>query len=85
MPIDPVALTRQLVDIESITENEAAVGHFLSAYLTNLGFHVEQGPVPHSAGQARLRPVTNDRAVSAERPVVSVSRPVPSGIRTSTG
>jgi acetylornithine deacetylase len=54
MPIDPVALTRQLVDIESITENEAAVGHFLSTYLTGLGFHVETTPVPHSAGRERF-------------------------------
>ncbi len=54
MPIDPVALTRQLVDIESITENEAAVGHFLSACLTGLGFRVEKTAVPHSAGRERF-------------------------------
>lgn len=54
MPIDPVTLTRQLVDIESITENEAAVGHFLSTYLTGLGFQVEKMPVPHSAGHERF-------------------------------
>ncbi len=54
MPIDPVVLTRQLVDIESITENEAAVGHFLAAYLTGIGFQVEKTPVPHSAGRERF-------------------------------
>jgi acetylornithine deacetylase len=54
MPIDPVALTRQLVDIESITENEAAVGHFLSTYLTGLGFQVETTSVAHSAGRERF-------------------------------
>ncbi len=54
MPIDPVALTRQLVDIESITENEAAVGHFLSNYLKGLGFEVETTPVPQTAGRERF-------------------------------
>lgn len=54
MHIDPVALTRQLVDIESITENEAAVGHFLVAYLTDRDFRVEKTPVPHSTGRERF-------------------------------
>lgn len=54
MPIDPVALTRQLVDIESITDNEAPVGHFLSTYLTRIGFQVEKMPVPHPAGSDRF-------------------------------
>ncbi len=54
MPIDPVALTRQLIDIESISENEAAVGHFLSTYLTGLGFEVETTPVPQADGRERF-------------------------------
>ncbi|MHB1672697.1 MAG: M20/M25/M40 family metallo-hydrolase [Acidobacteriaceae bacterium] len=54
MPTDPVALTRQLVDIESISENEAEVGHFLSGYLREHGFQVETTPVPHSAGRERF-------------------------------
>ena len=54
MPIDPIALTRQLVDIESISENEAAVGHFLFACLTEQGFQVERMPVPQSAGRERF-------------------------------
>jgi acetylornithine deacetylase len=54
MPTDPVALTRQLVDIESISENEAAVGHFLSGYLREHSFQVETTPVPHSAGRERF-------------------------------
>jgi len=70
MPIDPVALTRQLVDIESITENEAAVGHFLSAYLTGLGFQVETTAVPHSAGQERFNVYAG---VSAEPPDIVLS------------
>ena len=54
MPIDPVALTRQLVDIESISENEAAVGHFLATYLTGLEYQVEKTPVPQIAGRERF-------------------------------
>src|SRR5260370_1030346 len=36
-PMDAVALTRQLVDIESITGNEAQVGEFLYRELCSLG------------------------------------------------
>jgi acetylornithine deacetylase len=36
--MDIVALTRQLVDIESITGNEATVGHFLEQELRKLGY-----------------------------------------------
>jgi acetylornithine deacetylase len=45
--LDAVALTRQLIDIESITYNEGAVGHFLVDVLTARGFHVETMPVEH--------------------------------------
>ncbi len=37
--MDIVALTRQLVDIESITGNEATVGHFLEQELRKLGYN----------------------------------------------
>src|SRR5271170_521681 len=46
MTLDPVHLTRSLVDIESITYNEGAVGVWLEAYLEGLGFAVERMPVP---------------------------------------
>lgn len=45
MPIDPIALTRQLVDIESTTYFEGACGHFLHDYLRGLGYSVEKQPV----------------------------------------
>jgi acetylornithine deacetylase len=38
MPVDVVALTRKLVDVESITGNEAAVGELLLAELAKLGY-----------------------------------------------
>jgi acetylornithine deacetylase len=54
MPVEPIALTRQLVDIESISENEAAVGHFLCGYLAEQNFATEKMAVPHSAGRERF-------------------------------
>ena len=42
MSFDPVQLTRRLVDIESITYNEGAVGEFLAEFLTQRGFAVER-------------------------------------------
>ena len=45
MTLDPVQLTRRLVDIESITYNEGAVGAFLAEFLAGRGFAVEKMPV----------------------------------------
>ncbi|HEX3438148.1 MAG TPA: M20/M25/M40 family metallo-hydrolase [Pseudacidobacterium sp.] len=45
MTFDPVQLTRQLIDIESITYNEGAVGAFLDDLLSERGFAVERMPV----------------------------------------
>lgn len=58
--MDAVTLTRQLVDIESITGNEAPVGNYLYGELCRLGY------------QARKMPVEADRfnvyATSPEQP-----------------
>jgi acetylornithine deacetylase len=43
--MDPVALTRQLIDIESITGHEGAAATFLAGYLEGLGYAVELMPV----------------------------------------
>jgi acetylornithine deacetylase len=40
-------LTRDLIDIPSITGDEAAVGHFLSSVLQDLGYQVERQQVGH--------------------------------------
>ena len=45
MEIDPIALTRQLVDIESTTYHEGRAGEFLVTYLERLGYEVERQPV----------------------------------------
>src|SRR5207253_2023573 len=43
--MDVIALTRQLVDIESITGNEAAVGEAIYRELCRLGYQVKTTPV----------------------------------------
>lgn len=43
--MDPIRFTRELVDIESITGNEAQVGDFLAVRLNALGFAAQKGPV----------------------------------------
>jgi acetylornithine deacetylase len=43
--MDPVALTRQLIDIESVTGKEGAAATFLASYLEELGYVVERMPV----------------------------------------
>jgi acetylornithine deacetylase len=49
MPLDPVQLTRRLVDIESITYNEGAVGAYLAELLAERGFAVEKMAVEQHA------------------------------------
>jgi acetylornithine deacetylase len=46
--MDPIRLTRQLVDIESITGNEAAVGAALYDELVKLDYCVHKIPVAHT-------------------------------------
>jgi len=43
--MDAVTLTRQLVDIESITGNESAVGNYLYGGLCRLGYQTKKMPV----------------------------------------
>ena len=45
MAIDPIQLTRQLVDIESTTYNEGLAGAFLHQYLSAQRYTVERMPV----------------------------------------
>ena len=46
MAIDPIQLTKQLVDIESSTYHEAPAGEFLAEYLAAQGYAIERQPVP---------------------------------------
>jgi acetylornithine deacetylase len=43
--MDAITLTRQLIDIESISGNEAAVGNYLYGELCRIGYHVRKIPV----------------------------------------
>jgi len=43
--MDPARLTRELIDIESITGNEAEIGNYLHAFLSKLGYRAEKMPV----------------------------------------
>ena len=78
--IDPVQLTRQLVDIESVTFNEGDVGTFIAGFLEERGFQVERTTVPQAEPDAAqsLRPGRNAErfnvyAGAAERPDVVLS------------
>jgi acetylornithine deacetylase len=44
--MDLFALTRKLIDIESITGNEVAVGNAIAGELASLGYRVERMPLP---------------------------------------
>ena len=43
--MDPLRLTRELIDIESITGNEANVGNYLHDFLARLGYRTQKMPV----------------------------------------
>jgi len=45
MALNPIALTKQLVDIESTTYHEGACGEFLAEFLAREGWDVERQPV----------------------------------------
>jgi len=45
MPIDPIDLTRKLVNIESTSYHEGFAGAFLAEFLTSEGYAVERMPV----------------------------------------
>ncbi len=72
--LDPVLLTRQLVDIESTTYDEGAVGHFLAEFLTGRGFSVETTHVDQPAGSTSTAERFNVYAgVAGQQPDVVLS------------
>ena len=50
--MDPLVLTRKLVEVESITGNEAAAAALLASELAALGYEVEKMPVSAQEGSA---------------------------------
>lgn len=69
--MNPVALTRALVDIESITGNEAAVGHYLVRELQALGYSVEKMEVPNPHGDGERFNVYAQRGADAPQLTLS--------------
>jgi acetylornithine deacetylase len=49
-PVDPIALARQLIDIDSTTGREGEVARALAGYLRGRGYSVLEQPVPGGAG-----------------------------------
>jgi acetylornithine deacetylase len=58
--MNPVALTRQLIDIESTTGHEGAAAEFLARHLEELGYVVERMPVEGERFNVFARPANID-------------------------
>lgn len=74
MAIDPIELTKQLVDIESTTYHEGACGEFLAEYLLSLGYDVTRQPVP-PPDPARTPGALRDKPALPRFNVYAVPRP----------
>jgi acetylornithine deacetylase len=72
-PLDPLDLTRRLVDIESLTYNEGAVGKYLDGFLQERGFTVERTAVPQPPQSHHSGPRFNLYAGTGKRPDVVLS------------
>jgi acetylornithine deacetylase len=72
-PLDPLDLTRRLVDIESLTYNEGAVGTYLDALLRERGFAVERTAVAQPAQSRYAGERFNVYGGTGERPDVVLS------------
>ncbi|MGC2399098.1 MAG: M20/M25/M40 family metallo-hydrolase [Acidobacteriaceae bacterium] len=72
-PLDPLDLTRRLVNIESLTYNEGAVGEYLDWFLRERGFVVERMAVPQPAQSRFSGARFNVYAGTGERPDVVLS------------
>jgi len=67
-PLDPIALTRQLCEIESTTYHEGEVGDFLAQFLAARGWLVEKTPVEQPLESATAGPRWNVYAGPAGSP-----------------
>jgi acetylornithine deacetylase len=72
-PLDPLDFTRRLVDIESLTYNEGAVGLWLDEFLIGRGFTTERTAVPQPAGSKYSGDRFNVYADFGARPDVVLS------------
>ena len=60
-PVDPTALARQLIDIDSTTGMEGEAGRALAAFLRGRGYSVLEQPLDPSFDAARGGPAAGDR------------------------
>lgn len=67
-PLDPIRLTRELVEIESTTYHEGAAGDFVAEFLAGRGWSVEKTPVPQPPETAGAGPRWNVYAGPAGKP-----------------
>jgi acetylornithine deacetylase len=67
-PVDPIQLTRALVEIESTTYHEGAVGDFVADFLAGRDWDVEKTPVPQPPEAADSGPRWNVYAGPADQP-----------------
>src|SRR5206468_660796 len=72
-PVDVVALTRALVDIDSTTGREGAVGAWLASYLRGRGFAVTEQPVDDGRFNIVAVPVCASSRANAGAPAVTFS------------
>src|ERR1700761_7306436 len=72
-PLDPLDLTRRLVNIESTTYNEGDAGEFLDGFLRERGFATERMPVPQPVQSRYSGPRFNVYADHGKRPDVVFS------------
>jgi acetylornithine deacetylase len=72
-PLDPIDLTRRLVDIQSLTYDEGAVGAYLDTLLRERGFAVERMEVSQPPQSPFSGPRFNLYASYGERPDVVLS------------
>jgi len=56
-PVDPIALARQLIDLDSTTGREGAAARVLAAYLRDRGYSVLEQPLDNGVAGARDRPL----------------------------
>ncbi|HET6168662.1 MAG TPA: M20/M25/M40 family metallo-hydrolase, partial [Terracidiphilus sp.] len=66
LALDPIRLTRELVEIESTTYHEGPVGDFLAEFLAGRGWQVEKMAVPPPTDAASAGPRWNVYAGPAE-------------------
>jgi acetylornithine deacetylase len=81
VPVDTVALARQLIDIESTTGNEGAVGAFLAGYLRGRGYSVLEQPLPSLIPDPRS-PIPDPRSPIPDprSPIPDPGSPIPARI-----